>query len=70
MFAPGAPEADQKCGGKHTAAGHICIAKNDSYGQLIKSVGAFAPTAPPIPAPMVCTLVAGHFSNLYNYVYS
>ena len=24
----GVPEADQKCGGKHTVAGHICIAKN------------------------------------------
>ena len=24
----GAPEADQKCGGKHTVASHICIAKN------------------------------------------
>ena len=24
----GAPEADQKCGGKNTVASHICIAKN------------------------------------------
>ena len=24
----GVPEADQKCGGKHTVACHICIAKN------------------------------------------
>ena len=29
------------------------LQKTDSYGQLIKSVGAFAPTAPPIPAPMI-----------------
>ena len=45
-------EADQKCGGKHTVASHICIVKTNSYGQLIKSVGGICPHCPLIPAPM------------------
>ena len=48
----GALEADQKCGGKHAVQATFVLQKTNSYGQLIKSVGAFAPTAPPIPAPM------------------